>query len=77
MHAALGIALRHFLMDDSAARRHPLDVAGGNGAAIAHAIAVFHGSGQYICYGLDPTVRMPGEAGEIVGGNVVAEIVEQ
>src|SRR5438105_11275345 len=41
MHAAGMIASRHLLMDDSAARRHPLYVAGSNAPAMAHAVAVF------------------------------------
>ena len=64
-------------MDDAAAGGHPLDVAGGDGAAVAHAVAVLHGSGEDVGDGLDAAMRMPGKAGEIVLGNVVAEVVEQ
>ena len=64
-------------MDDAAAGRHPLNVAGGDGAAVAHAVAVLHGSGQDVGDGLDAAVRMPGKAGQVILGNVVAEIVEQ
>ncbi len=60
-----------------APRRHPLDVAGGDGAVVAHAVAVLHGSGEDVGDGLDPAVRMPGKARQIIRGNVVAEIVEQ
>ena len=77
VHAARGIALGHLLMDDAAAGGHPLDVAGGDGAVVAHAVAMFDGSGEHVGDGLDAAVRMPGEAGQIVGGHVVAEIVEQ
>ena len=77
VHAAGRIALGHFLMDDAAAGGHPLHVAGGDGAVVAHAVAVFDGAGEDVGDGLDAAMRMPGEAGEIVFGDVVAEIVEQ
>ncbi len=64
-------------MDDAAARRHPLDVAGGDGAAVSHAVAMLHGSRENVGDGFDAAVRMPREAGQIILGNVVAEIVEQ
>ena len=77
MHAAGGVALGHFLMNDAAAGGHPLNVAGGDGAVVAHAVAVFDGAGENVSDGLDAAMRMPGKSGEIVLGNVVAEIVEQ
>ena len=57
--------------------RHPLHVARRDGAAVAHAVAVLHRSGQHVGDRLDAAVRMPGKAGQVVLGNVVAEIVEQ
>jgi hypothetical protein len=45
VHAAGLIAFRHFLVDDAAAGGHPLHIAGGDSAAIAHAVPVFNGSG--------------------------------
>src|SRR5579862_459860 len=77
MHPALRIALGHLLMDDAASGGHPLDVAGGDGAAIAHAVAVLDGSGKHVRDRLDAAVRMPRKTGKIVGGNVVPEIVKQ
>ena len=44
---------------------------------IAHAVAVFDGSGEDVGDGLDAAVRVPGKSGEVVLGNVVAEIVEE
>src|SRR5690348_15843480 len=64
-------------MDDALTGGHPLNVARGNGSLVAHAIGVVHGSSQDMCYGFDPAMRMPGEARQIVGGNIVAEVVEQ
>ena len=73
----VGIALGHLLVDDAAARGHPLHVAGGDGAVVAHAVAVLDGSGEDIGDGLDPAMRVPRKAREIILGNVIAEIVEE
>src|SRR2546425_3268602 len=70
VHAAQMIALGHLLMDDASACRHPLDVAGGNGAVVSHAIAVLNFSREDISDGFDATVGMPGETGKIILGNV-------
>src|SRR6185295_16825147 len=71
------IALRHLLVEDAAARSHPLHVAGAEAAAIAEAVAVRHLTGEDVGDRLDAAMRMPREAGEIVGRVLVAEIVEQ
>ena len=71
------VALGHFLVDDAAARGHPLDVARGDGAAVAHAVAVLDGAGEDVGDGFDAAVGVPREAGEVVLGDVVAEIVEE
>ena len=76
MHPALRVALRHFLMQNSAARRHPLDVAGAHPAAIAKAVAMLDRPGQNIGDRLDPAMRMPREASPIILGAIVAEIVQ-
>src|SRR5580704_16162803 len=77
VHAALRVALRHFLVQNAAAGSHPLYVAGAEVAAIAQAVAVLDIAGQYISNGLDAAMRMPGKAGAIIFRPVVAEIVEQ
>ena len=77
MHASGGIALGHLLVDDSAAGGHPLNIAGGDGAVIAHAVAVLHRSGQDIRDGLDAAVGMPREARQVLLRHIVAEVVEQ
>ena len=77
MHAALRVALRHLLVQDAAAGRHPLHVARAERAAVAEAVAVIDVAGQHVGDGLDAAVRMPGKAGEILARAVVAEIVEQ
>src|SRR6266436_10105461 len=64
-------------MDDAAAGGHPLDVTGGDGAAIAHAVAMLDGPGKDVRDGLNATVRMPRKARQIILRNIVTKIVEQ
>ena len=77
MHASALIAFGHLLMDDAAPGRHPLNVAGCDGALVAHAVAMIDGSGQHVRNGLDAAMRMPGKARQIIVGNIIAEIVEK
>ena len=77
MHSSVRIALRHLLVNDPAPRRHPLDVAGGDGALVPEAVAVFDGSSEDVRDGLDPTVRVPWEAGQVILRNIIAEVVEE
>src|ERR1019366_3100363 len=77
VHAARFVALGHFLVDDAAAGGHPLDVACFDGAVVADAVGVIDGAGEDGGDGFDAALGMPGEAGEVVGGDVVAEIVQQ
>ena len=77
VHAPLRVALRHFLMQDAAAGGHPLHVACAHLTLVAEAVAVLDGAGEHIGDGLDAAVRMPGKAGAVVIGVVVAEIIEQ
>src|SRR5262249_1356401 len=65
VHSTRLIAFRHFLMDDAAARRHPLDIAGAYSAAVTQTIAVFDRPGEHVSDRLDAAVGMPGEAGEV------------
>src|SRR5205814_473135 len=66
-----------FLMNDASAGCHPLDLAGGDGAMIAHAVAVLDRAGQDISDRLDAAVRMPRKAREVIGWNVIPEIIQQ
>src|ERR1700732_2293423 len=77
MHPARKVSFGHLLMDDAAARRHPLNVAGRDGTAVAHAITVLNSSRQDIRDGFDPAMRVPREPSQIILGNVVAEIVQE
>jgi hypothetical protein len=77
VHLAEGIAFRHFLVNYSSAGRHPLDVSGTNGAAVAKAVAVFDGSRQDVGYRFDPSVRMPWKTSEVVIRDVIPEIIQQ
>src|SRR6267142_6518564 len=77
MHAARSVALWHLLMDDAAAGGHPLHITGGNGAAVAHAVTMFDSAGEDVGDRFNSPVRMPGEASQIILGNVVSEVVQQ
>ncbi len=77
VHAPFGIALRHFLVHDAAARGHPLHVARAQRAFVPQAVAVVHGALEHVGDGLDAAVRVPGESLEEVLGALVAEVVEQ
>ncbi len=77
MHAALRVSLRHLLVHDAAAGRHPLDVAGAQAAPVAKTVAVIDSAGEHVRDRLDSAVRMPRKTGEIVVGPVVAKVVEQ
>jgi len=77
MHPALRITLRHFLVQDAAARRHPLHIAGTHLALVAQAIAVLNRTGQHVSNGFNPAVRMPRKSGQIIFRIVVAKIVQQ
>src|SRR5207244_4904402 len=77
MHPSHVIAFRHLLVNDPAARCHPLHVPGTDNAAVADAVAMLHRSRQHIGDGLDSTVRMPGKPCQIVLRNIVAEVVQQ
>ena len=77
MHAAVRVAFGHLLVENAAAGGHPLHVAGGHAALVAERVAVRDLAGEHIGDGLDAAVRMPGEAGQIVGRILVAKVVEQ
>ena len=64
-------------MNDAAAGCHPLDIAGGNCAAVAKAVGVFDRAGQHIGNRFDAAMRMPREAGQVVLRDVVAKIIQQ
>jgi hypothetical protein len=77
VHAAFRIAFGHFLMNDAAAGGHPLNISGCDSAFISHAVTVLDGSSENIGDGFNSAMWMPRKSGEIVSGNIVAEIVEQ
>ncbi len=71
------IALRHLLVNDAAARCHPLHIARADDAAVAHAVSMRHRPRQNVSDRLDSPVRMPGESGQIILRDIVAEIVQK
>jgi hypothetical protein len=71
-------AAGHFLVQDAAARTHPLHVAGKDSAFVAEAVAVGGGAFEHVGDGLDAAVRVVGEAADgtferVVEGEVVEE----
>src|SRR5262249_21319733 len=77
VHVPAGIAFRHFLMDDAAARGHPLDVAGAERALVAEAVAVLDCARQHVGDRLDASMRMPRKSREVVLRVVVAKVIEE
>src|ERR1051326_3564438 len=77
MHPAGLITFRHFLVNDAAARGHPLNITGTDGAAVSHTVPVIDISREDVRDGLDPAVRVPRKPGQIVLGHVIAKIIEQ
>ena len=76
-HGALFVALRHLLVDDAAAGRHPLDVAAADDAVISHAVAMLDLPVEHIRDGFDPSMRVPGKPLQIEARVVGAKIVEK
>ena len=77
VHATRLVPLWHLLVNDPAARSHPLHVACGNRPAIAHAVSVFYRTGKHVGNRLDAAMRMPGKPRQIVRRHVIAKIVQQ
>src|SRR5450755_846798 len=77
MHPACMIALRHLLVNDATAGRHPLYISSADYPAVANAVPMRNGSGQHVSDRLDSPVRMPRESCQIVLRNIVAEIIQQ
>ena len=77
MHAPVRVAVRHLLMQDAPAGGHPLDIAGAKRTPVAQAVGMVDGPRQDVGDRLDAAMGVPGKAGLVVAGPVVAEIVEQ
>jgi hypothetical protein len=71
------ITFGHLLVNDAPSGRHPLDVTGGDGAVVSHAVAVLDGSREHIRNRFDAAVRMPRKASQVIVRNVVAEIIQK
>src|SRR4030095_14349893 len=74
---ALGAHLGHLLVQDAAARAHPLDVAGSDRPAVPERIAVGDLAVADERHRLDAAVRVIGEACFVVGGLRRLEVIEQ
>ena len=77
MHAPRLIPFWHLLVNDSSARRHPLNIASADNTAVADTVAMLNGSRQHVGDSLNSAVRMPGESSQIVLWNIIPEIIEQ
>src|SRR5205814_6648479 len=77
VHLAQRVTFGHLLMNDAPSRCHPLDVTGGDGAVVSHAIAVLDRSREHIRDRFDAAVRMPRKAGQVIVWNIVAEIIQK
>jgi hypothetical protein len=71
------VPLRHLLMDDAAARRHPLYVPGTNNPTVPDAVSMFHLTAEDIGNGFDASMGMPWKALDVVFGVVRTKIVEK
>ena len=77
MHAALSITLRHFLVENTPTRGHPLHIAGGHFAPVAQAVSMLDGAGEDVGDRLDSAVRMPWKSLQVVCRILIAEVVQQ
>ena len=77
MHLALGVALRHFLMQDARPCGHPLHIAAFQRAAIAKTVAVINRAREDIGDGFNAAMRMPRKTRHVITRGLPAEIVEQ
>src|SRR5262245_62080735 len=76
VHAAMHVALRHFLVEDATAGCHPLYVASPKCALVAKAVLVLHRAGKHIGDGLDAAMWVPRKASTIVVAAIIAKVVE-
>src|SRR5580658_3636681 len=77
MHSPRWISLRHLLMDDAAARSHPLHITRTDGSAVAQAVSVLNRSRQHVGNGFNSAMWMPGKSCKVIIGHVVPKVVEQ
>ena len=77
VHLAVGVSVRHFLMQDAGTGGHPLHIPRAKGAGVAKAVAVIHGARQHIGDGFNAAMGMPRKALDKILGVFVAEIIEQ
>src|SRR5207249_12124368 len=77
MHAPPWVPARHLLMEDPAARGHPLHVTRSESALVSEAVAVVDGPREDVRDRFDPPMGVPGEPREVILGVLVAKVVEQ
>jgi hypothetical protein len=77
IHPAAVIAFGHFLMDDPAAGRHPLNISRAYSSFVPKTVSVFDIPVENIGDGLNPAMGMPGKALYVVLGIIGTEIVQK
>ncbi len=77
MHPPVGIAPGHFLMEDSASRRHPLNITRTQLALVSQTIPVVDLPREDVRDGLDAPMRMPRKTCKVIGRIFIPEIIEQ
>jgi hypothetical protein len=77
VHPTRLIALRHFLMNDAAAGRHPLNIASADRATVTETIAMLDRADEHVRDRFDAPMRVPGKARQVVFRDVIAKVVEQ
>jgi hypothetical protein len=77
VHPAFSVAFRHFLVNNSASRRHPLNVARSNLTPVADTVSMLDRTRQYISNRLDPAMWMPWKTWPILFGLVTPKIIEK
>src|SRR5213594_775864 len=77
MHAPPWVPARHLLMQDPAARGHPLHVTRSESSLVSEAVAVVDGPREDVRDRFDPPMGVPGEPREVILRVLVAKVVEQ
>src|SRR5262249_20705969 len=76
IHASARVPLWHFLMNDAASGRHPLNITRADNTTITDAVAMFDFAGKHVRDRLDSAMRMPGKARTILLWLITTKIVQ-
>src|SRR5205809_3806451 len=73
----VAVHFRHLLVDDPAARGHPLDVPAADDPFVPDAVLMLDATVQHVGHRLDAAVRMPRETRDVFRGVLGTEVVEE